>query len=108
MKKETGINHLKKMYEKLRAFKPPEFSDNEQLSNWIEAILEIDPYYAGLALTACEGGKISRQNLYNTKQLKKQLSLIPINNKEEERILDKCKEYISIIDEINTALEEMS
>ena len=108
MNKNEELKELKSLYAKMQEFKFPKFPKNEILANWMDSIFELDPYYAGWALTVAEGGKISLRDLYDIKELKKYLNSIQIDNEEDLKILEECKCYLKILEQVDELLHKLS
>jgi len=112
MKFNSERMKLKKLYETLRESPLPRFSPHDELSNWIEDLIEIDGHYAGLSLSAIEGEKIAKNNLCDLIKLRNSLDLIKLNNKDNSkenlRIIRSCYDYLDIIQSIDFMLNKMS
>lgn len=48
---------LKNLYEKHKKLRFPDFPENDKFSEWIEDLIEVDAYYAGLILSKLGGSK---------------------------------------------------
>ena len=108
MQKKEELQRLKNLYHELEKFKIPKCSKNEVLASWLDNVMELDAYYAGLALTASEGGKISSKDLYDIAKLKYSLNDIKSYSEEDKYILDECKSYLKIIEQIDFLLHDLS
>lgn len=60
---------LKVLFNQLVKTPLPQFTDNEKLDNLIEDLIETDAYYAGLASSVINGGKIHKNELIKIPQL---------------------------------------
>lgn len=103
---------LKQAHEELRNLPLPKFSKQDDLSNWIEELFEIDAHYAGLSLSVSEGDKISKENLYDLIKFRKSLDLIQHTNKntdqEDLEIIKNCYIYLDKIQNIDCILKNLS
>jgi hypothetical protein len=103
---------LKELYENLKKRSLPKFSPHDELSNWIEELIEIDAHYAGLTLSAIEGEKISKKNLCDLIKLRKSLDLIELNSKDNSKenyeIMNNCYNYLDNIQSIDFILNKIS
>lgn len=91
---------LKKLYSELKELKVPKFPKNEELGNWIEDLFEVDSYYAGLALSASEGEKISKKDLISIENLRQSLNSITVQNENDKKILKDCQIYFKKIEQL--------
>ncbi len=64
---------LKNLFLELRDMKIPKFSQNDKVDDCVEQIIELDSYYAGLALSTSESKKPFKENLYDIRELKKKI-----------------------------------
>jgi hypothetical protein len=108
MNKKETLKVLKNLYFEMERLKIPQNIENEQLSKWIDNFNELDPYYAGLALTVAEGGKVLVKELYDLGELKKKLNSIQVYKEQDKEILEKCKSYLMTIEKIDCLLRELS
>jgi hypothetical protein len=104
MDKKEAQKRAKEIYLELLNLKTPNFSKNKNLNELEEKILEIDPHYAGLALTLSEGGHVALSDLYDVQQIKEQLNRIHLNNAEDEKNFELCKQYIDTVESLDTLL----
>lgn len=81
MKMNAERKKLRELYENLKDQPFPNFSSQDELSNWIEELIEVDAHYAGLSLSAAEGERISKNSLCNLIKLRDELDLILLENK---------------------------
>lgn len=107
-KRNDELKALKNLFFKIEKAKFPDIPENELLANLIDNITDLDSYYAGLALTVSEGGKISLGDLYNIEELKKSLNSIQIQNEKDKKILEESKMYLETIDQIDRLLRKLS
>lgn len=108
MSKSKDLEMLKNLYLQIKNLNTPNYSQNVDLETWIENLIELDAYYAGWALTVAEGGKISTHDLYDMDKFKKKLASIQVDNDEDEMILQECRAYLKIIDQIDHLLRKLS
>ncbi len=109
MKFDEEKRKLKSLHEKLKGLQFPKFSYINDLSNWIEELIEIDAYYAGLSLSISEGEKISKKDLFDLVQFRKKLNEIQPHLKKQEdlTIAKNCYEYLDTIQSIDSILRKM-
>ncbi len=99
---------LYKLYSTLLEMRTLPCSNQDQLEDLGNKIMELDAYYAGLALTASQGGKINLGHLYDIGELNRQLIGIQITNTEDEHILNCCQKYLDTFNQINLLLHSIS
>lgn len=105
MNKEECKHNLKELFKILNTLKTPAFSENAEISGLVESIIELDPYYAGMASSVAEGGKINVKKLYNLEELKAQIEkTLPIT-KADLDIYNHCKEYCAVFCKIDDQLK---
>lgn len=97
---------LKELYFDMMKMKLGTSCKNQELDDIIESICELDPYYAGLALTVSEGGKIHKKDLFDIESLKNKLNLIVIGDENDEAVLSQCCDFIRVINEIDSILRK--
>ncbi len=111
MNRDIKRKKLRQLFEDLKALHFPKFSSNDEISNWIEELIEIDAYYAGLALSVAEGEKVVKYDLYDLVKMRKELELIQLKNKvnggENLKIILECYKYLDKIQEIDSILKEL-
>ena len=108
MRFENEKRKLRELYSELGTLKIPQSTENEVLSSIIEKLLEMDSYYAGLALSAAGGTSIEKKQLYDINELKTKLrSISPLSSKDWE-IYEVCKVFIDKLYEIDTILRYIS
>ncbi|MCE5318103.1 MAG: hypothetical protein LLG04_12190 [Parachlamydia sp.] len=109
MNKNNDLNLLKNFYFEIERLNLPKFSvSNENLDQLVEKIVELDSYYAGLALTVSEGGVFEVKDLYNIKELFDLLQLIHPSSEEDRKILSDCQMFVNVIDQIDQLLRKVS
>lgn len=101
---KKDLQDLKNLFIQMSKLNMPPCSNNEALEAVAENIIELDAYYAGLALTVAEGGEISMKNLYNIDEIKNKLDQVKVDTLEDKKILEDCSVYLEIIDQINNLL----
>lgn len=93
---------IKKLNIKLRETPFPNFSkNNNSLNIWIEELIEIDSYLAGLASV---GEKVPKRDLPNLEKLEKALECIHVESDTDQRRLKLCVAYLAILKNIIEAL----
>jgi hypothetical protein len=107
MSKNEERKILKNLYLEMRQMKIPAFPNNESISNFIENIIELDSYYAGLALTAVEGGRVLINDLYAMGELRNTLNSIQAYDDEDKKALDECGLYFKKIEEVDQLLRKL-
>ncbi len=105
---ENEKRRLRELYRELGKLKILQSTDNEVLSSIIEKLLEMDSYYAGLALSAAEGTSIEKKQLYDIKELKNKLRSISPLSREDSEIYEVCKVFIDKLYEIDMTLRYIS
>lgn len=86
---------LNSLYEKLEDTKIPSFSGDDQLDDWIEDLIEIDAFLAGIACSIISGEKVVQNPILEINNLKNNF-FIAINGKESKIICD-CKHYLDLL-----------
>lgn len=106
MNRDENIKKLKDLYGGMRQLKIPSFSSNQRLSDMVETIIELDPYYAGLALSVSEGSRISKSELCNLDEVLALFVEIEIQNEKDREIYGLCKIYLDYFSQINFILQK--
>lgn len=105
MKKADVCSELKNLYKKLENLKLPQFSDNRSLNEVVENIAELDPYYAGLALSVSEGGNVLLRDLYDIDALKEKISSVKVTSDKEYAITKEFIFFANTLERINNLLK---
>lgn len=112
MKLNEERTKLKKLYEELRELPLPKFSSQNEISNWIEDLIEIDAHYAGLSLSVAEGENPSSDCLCDLNKFRQALDLIKLKNTDESEvnfeIINNCYSYLDKIQNIDLLLKKIS
>ncbi len=108
MNQQTNMKKLKDLYFKIKQLSPPPFSGNQLLSDVVETIIELDPYYAGLALTVSESGKVLSPELYKLDNLLSMLNKVELENEMDREIYNQCKVYLDCFSQINSLLKNFT
>ena len=107
MNKEEDRKNLKDLYFEFKQMKlSHHFVKNTDLADWIDDIMVLDAYYAGLALTVAEGGKIALSDLYNIEAYENSLNSIQVNDEEVVKILKYCNLYLNKLNQIDKLLRK--
>lgn len=96
--------NLKKLFKDLECLKRPTFPDSDDLAELVELIIELDPYYAGLASSVAEGTRINVAQLYDLNELKSKAKMIIPKSFSEEEIYKQCNTYINLFNQISTTI----
>ncbi len=96
--------NLKQLYLELTKRRTTKNSENQELDTITYRINELDAYYAGLALTASEGGKISLKSLYDIEELVELLKKISTFNQEDILLLEECRSFLKTLSQIDAML----
>ena len=107
MKHDIFRKQLELFYDDLKKCDFPKWSKNERLSNWIEELMEIDAYYAGLALSIAKWHNAVDVSEHDIIKLRQSLEVIQINTKKYLKIKNQCYEYIKKIEDIHRVLKQI-
>jgi hypothetical protein len=108
MHRQEDRKILKNLYFEMEKLKIPRNIDNQQLLNWTEHLIDLDPYYAGLALSVAEGDKVTLGELYDIESLRKSLNSIQINEEQDKEVFEICNYYLKIIEKIDGLLRKFA
>lgn len=78
----------------------PSHPDNDELSNWIIDLAELDGFYIGIALSALNAKKIKCVDLSDIEKVKNNLQNIFVTTENDKKIAQACKVYVASIEKI--------
>jgi hypothetical protein len=92
------MNKLQSLFEMHKGLTFPEFPQDDRFSEWVENLIEVDGYYAGIVSSAIKG-KYVRINLGPLQNLKDELPLFK-DIEEDDRIYQNSIKYLSSLENI--------
>lgn len=92
------MNKLKKILHEHKKIEFPKFPQNDNFSEWVGDLVEIDSYYVGQAITAINGGNIS-MNFEYFDNLKSSLNNYS-SLKSDQSIFNQCLKYLESLEKI--------
>lgn len=92
---------LKDAFENLKKIEFPEFSEDDQLADWMADLAEMDAYVAGIAIAVLGGHNEKQNNLKkNLVELRNRLEDITKLPDEDKPIYNACIEYLNAIERV--------
>ncbi len=95
---------VEELFKKHQEIKLPDFPENDLLAEWVENLIELDMYYAGLV--SSQGGnrssKIDSKELNELRQRLTQFKHI----KRDAEILVQCEEYLKSLEHLISCYTE--
>lgn len=95
---------LKNLYSKHKVLGLPEFPENDEFAEWVEELIEMDAYYAGLISSQINGSMdILDENHYSrmNDRLKKYASI-----EEDKEVYNQCLEYMKSLGHLIKAVKQ--
>ena len=87
----------------LEALPPPSWPDNEELAEWLADLIEMDAFYAGIASTVLNHGRVEHF-LQELDTLAETLMSIRPRTELDKRSLEECRAYLEQLQEVREAL----
>lgn len=89
---------IDQLYNEHKALGIPDFPENDDFAEWVEELIEVDGYYAGIIASSVGGRKpkIDRSEL--DKLMKSFRSFVSL--KRDAEIYDECEKYLKSLKEL--------